>query len=68
MKKTLRLSRYKYRALSQISINFSAVFLASLVLPVITEFDDIPLFVVLFGVVGAVVFIILSLEFAQKGK
>lgn len=63
-----KLSRYKYRALSQISINFSAVFLASLVLPVISMFDTTSWYTVSSGFVGTIVFLLLSLEFAERGK
>ena len=62
------MSKYKYRALSQASINFSAVFLASIVLPVIFDFDNFSWLVLIFGVTGNVGFLVLSLEFAEKGK
>ena len=64
----VKLSKYKYRALSQVYINFSAVFLASVVLPVIFSFDNFSWFIFVFGIICVVGFLILSLLFAEKGK
>ncbi len=63
-----KMSKYKYRAFSQTSINFSAVFLASIVLPILFDFDNFSWFILIFGVTGVIVFIVFALEFAEKGK
>ena len=63
-----KMSKYKYRALSQTSINFSAVFLASVVIPILFDFDNSSWFVLILGTIGVAVFVIFSLEFAEKGK
>lgn len=64
-----KLNRYEYRALSSACINFSAVFLASLVLPVITgsfDLNNIP--VLSLGLVGTFVALYLALICARRGK
>ena len=64
----IKLSKHKSRALSQVSINFSAVFLASMVLPTIISSKNVPWYITLSGIIGTATFIFLSMEFAQRGK
>lgn len=62
-------TKSKFRALSTLCANFSAVFFASLVIPIFfggIDISKIP--VLLFGVVATFIFAWLSLIFAEKGK
>lgn len=65
----MEMTRFKWRATSNLSSNFAAVFLASLVVPLLTgDFDLSKWYVVLFGLALTVFFIWLSLVSADKGK
>ncbi|MBI3559349.1 hypothetical protein HY085_03040 [Candidatus Gottesmanbacteria bacterium] len=58
-----------YRALSSVCSNFSAVFLATFIVPALTFKIDFPnLSVLIFSLVGTAVFAFLSVVFAEKGK
>ncbi len=65
----LKLTKSKLRTLANICINFSTVFLASLVVPVFTsESSSLNLLVVFGGIIGTITFIILALICAERGK
>jgi hypothetical protein len=64
-----KMTMSKLRALSTLCANFSEVFLASLVIPVLIDGIDLSkLPVILFGVAGTLLSGLFSLFFAEKGK
>lgn len=67
--KKIKISRYKYKAISMISGNFSEVFLGSLVLPVfLGGLDSYRGIIIVFGLLGVIVFVIIAIISAEKGK
>lgn len=65
----VNITRSQWRAISLLSTNFSAVFLASLVLPVVTGNVDLSKwYVVILGVVLTIFFVWLTLVSAKEGK
>lgn len=65
----IKLTKSHFRAMSYVSANYSAVFLASLVVPFIGKgFDLKDWFVLVFGVAGTITFTIFSALFGGKGK
>ena len=63
-----KLTKHTFRALSDICTNFSAVFLASLVIPIFINPADISLGIVLSGIILMLAATVLSLFCAEKGK
>lgn len=64
-----RIDKHRLRALSNLSGNFSEVFLASLVIPVFNNKVDLTKIVItIFGIISCIVFAYFSLLFAEKGK
>lgn len=62
-------SNHKLRALSNLSGNFSEVFLASLVIPIFNNKIDLTkIIITTFGIISCIVFAYFSLLFAEKGK
>lgn len=67
--KGMKMTRSKWRALSMLSANLVAVFLASLVFPVFTpEFDSNHWYVVVLGAGLTVFFIWLMFVSSEEGK
>ena len=65
----LKFSPPAYKALSSVSSNFSAVFLATFIVPVFSgKFDISNLSVILFSLFGLASFTFLSATFAEKGE
>jgi len=64
-----KINRHRLRALSNLTGNFSEVFLASLVIPVFNnKLDLIKIIITIFGIISCIVFAYFSLLFAEKGK
>lgn len=64
----MRLSNSEWKAISNLTANFSAVFLASLIVPFFAEFDFLKWPVLLSGGVLTSLFSFLSIFTARKGK
>jgi hypothetical protein len=63
------LTKSKFRILSTLFANFSEVFLASLVIPVIIGgVEKFRLPIILLGITGTISWVILSLITAERGK
>ena len=63
------INKHQLRALSNLTGNFSEVFLASLVIPIFNnKLDLIKIIIMIFGIISCVVFAYFSLLFAEKGK
>ena len=62
-------NKHRLKALSNLSGNYSAVFLASLVIPIFNNKIDLAKIVIMiFGIISCIVFAYFSLLFAEKGK
>jgi len=68
IKKMFKLTRSKSKALSTICANFSEVFLASFIIPILKKFDISEWPVLALGLVTTIISVLLSLIFAEKGK
>lgn len=67
--KKFKLSQSQYRALSNITADFSAVSLGSMVIPVLLgDLDSFQQNLLLLGLSTTFALIVLSLYFARKGK
>jgi hypothetical protein len=65
----MKLGKSEFRAFSSLCSNYSAVFLASLVIPAfLPEVDMARFLMISLGVIGALTFWILSAVFAKRGK
>lgn len=64
-----KLTKSKLKALSTLSANFSEVFLASLVIPILMGgVDKYRLPLLILGLAGTIIAALLSAIFAEKGK
>ena len=64
-----KINRHRLRALSNLSGNFSEIFLASLVIPIFNNKIDLTKIVItIFGIISCIGFAYFSLLFAEKGK
>lgn len=64
-----KVNRHRLRALSNLSGNFSEVFLASLVIPIFNNKIDLTkIIITFFGIISCIGFAYFSLLFAEKGK
>ena len=64
-----KINIHRLRALSNLSGNFSEIFLASLVIPVFNNKIDLTKIVItIFGIISCISFAYFSLLFAEKGK
>ena len=64
-----KINRHRLRALSNLSGNFSEIFLASLVIPMFNnKINFIKIIITIFGIISCIGFAYLSLLFAEKGK
>jgi choline-glycine betaine transporter len=64
-----KINKHRLRALSNLSGNFSEIFLASLVIPIFNNKIDLTKVVItIFGIISCIGFAYLSLLFAEKGK
>jgi len=64
-----KVNRHRLRALSNLSGNFSEVFLASLVISIFNNKIDLTkIIITFFGIISCIGFAYFSLLFAEKGK
>lgn len=64
-----KVNKHRLRALSNLSGNFSEIFLASLVIPVFNNnINFAKIIIMIFGIISCIGFAYLSLLFAEKGK
>lgn len=64
-----KINRHRLRALSNLSGNFSEIFLASLVIPIFNNsINFAKIIIMIFGIISCIGFAYLSLLFAEKGK
>jgi len=63
------INKHRLRALSNLTSNFSEVFLASLVIPIFNnKLDLTKIIITIFGIISCIVFAYFSLLFAEKGR
>lgn len=64
-----KINKHRLRALSNLSGNFSEIFLASLVIPTFySKINLTKVVITIFGIISCISFAYLSLLFAEKGK